>query len=206
MTINELYDHVYSNTDTKKPDIFIKTFEDNLAIIENQEIHADNEIYNAVMRLTADYAHNLRIKEAYTKALPYLDRAIDLFENFPDFDNTKMNDVDFYRTLRFDRGISNYYKNHFSKSEKDFHWLVKHNPDNDIYKNWVFALHYRKYDLTIKILWYIVIGSVVFSALASRLNYNFINSLILCSGAIALIISIILEIIRYINKRKQNAA
>jgi len=206
MTIKEFYDHVYSNTDLNKPDIFIKTFEDNLALIENQEIHTDNEIYNAVMRLTADYAHSLRIKEAYTKSLPYLDRAIDLFENIPDFDNTKINDVDFYRTLRFDRGISNYYKKYFSKSEMDFYWLVKNNPDNDIYKNWVFALRYKKFDLTIKILWYIVAGSVVFSALASRLNYNLINSLILCSGIIALSISIILEIIRYINKRKQNAA
>jgi hypothetical protein len=206
MTITELYDKVYSTEETKTPDSFIPMFEENYILIENQDIRIDNGTYYAVMRLIADYAHNLRIKESYTKALPYLDRAIDLFENYDDFDKTKMNDIDFYRILRFDRGASNYYKKEYSKSQLDFEWLSTNNPDNDIYKNWISAIRFKKYDLVINILWYIIAGSVIISALINRKTFGFIYDLVLYLGVVALISAVIFEIIRYVNKRKINAA
>jgi hypothetical protein len=206
MTIKELYDKIYSTEETKTPDSFIPLFEENINLIESQDLKIDNDSYNAVMRITADYAHNLKIKEAYTKALPYLDRAIDLFENYNEFDKAKMNDVEFYRILRFDRGVSNYYKKDYSKSELDFLWLTRNNPDNDIYKAWISALRFRKYDLTIKILWYVIAGSVIFGAFVDRKTQGFIYDLILYSGVFALITALIFETIKYINKRKINAA
>jgi tetratricopeptide (TPR) repeat protein len=206
MTIIELYNKIYSTEETKTPDSFIPLFEENIDFIESQDIQTDNDSYNAVMRIIADYAHNLKIKEAYTKALPYLDRAIDLFENYKGFDKTKMNDVEFYRILRFDRGVSNYYKKDYSKSELDFLWLAKKNPDNDIYKAWISALRYRKYDLTIKILWYVIAVSVIFGAIVDRKTHSLIYDLILYSGVFALIAALIFETIKYINKRKINAA
>ena len=206
MRINELFDKVYSTDETKNPDTFIRMFEENIVLIENQVIQSDIETYNAVMRLTADYAHNLRIKESYTKALPYLDRAIDLFENYNGFDKSKMNEVEFYRTLRFDRGISNYYKKNYSKSQLDFSWLTENNPDNDVYKNWIFGLRSRKYDLILKILWYMIAGTVVLLALIDRDSHRIAHDLILYLGTLALIVAPILELIKYLNKRKLNAA
>jgi tetratricopeptide (TPR) repeat protein len=206
MTIKELYDKIYSTEETKTPDLFILLFEENINLIESQDLKIDNDSYNAVMRIIADYAHNLKIKEAYTKALPYLDRAIDLFENYNEFDKAKMNDVEFYRILRFDRGVSNYYKKDYSKSELDFLWLTKNNPDNDIFKAWISALRFRKYDLVIKILWYVIAASVVFGAIVDRKTNSFIYDLILYSGVFALIAALIFETIKYINKRKINAA
>jgi tetratricopeptide (TPR) repeat protein len=205
MTINELYEKVYSTEETKTADTFIHLFEENVTLIESQDIKKDDETYNAVMRLTADYAHDLRIKEAYSKALPYLDRAIELFENYNGFDKSKMNDVEFYQILRLDRGISNFYKRNYSLSKPDFLWLLKYNPDNEIYKSWISGLRFRKYDTTIKILWYVVGGSVLISALTDRKTLGFFFDLILYLGALALIATIVFEIVKYMNKRKINA-
>jgi hypothetical protein len=206
MTIKELYDKIYSTEETKTPDAFIPLFEENINLIESQDLQLDSDSYETVMRLTADYAHNLKIKEAYTKALPYLDRAIELFEDFKGFDKSKMNEVEFYRILRFDRGVSNYYKKDYFKSELDFSWLTKNNPDNDIYKAWISALRFRKYDLTIKILWYVIAASVICGAIVDRKTQGLIYDLILYSGVFALIAALVFETIKYINKRKINAA
>ena len=206
MTINELFDKVYSTDETKNPDTFIRLFEENIILIENQDLQIDNVTYNAVMRLTADYAHNLKMKESHTKALPYLDKAINLFENYSGFDKTKMNDVEFYRILRFDRGVSNYYKKNYSKSQLDFSWLIENNPENDAYKSWIFGLRYRKYDWVLNILWYIIAGSVILLSLIDRDSYRFAHDLIVYLGAFALVVAPILGIIKYLNKRKLNAA
>jgi tetratricopeptide (TPR) repeat protein len=204
MTILEIYNKVYSTKETISLDGLIGLFEDNMALFENQIPYTDEE-YNAVMRLTSDYAHNLKNKEAYSKSLPYLDKAIDLFDNYKGFDKSKMNDIEFYRILRFDRGVANYYLKNYLKSENDFTWLTKNNPDNDIFKNWIFSLRFRKYDQLLKILWYSIAASILFGTFIDKIKYPFIYNLILYLGALALIMAIVFEAIKQINKRKQKS-
>ena len=201
MTIKEFYNSVYSNEQTKNPDAFISLIENNMELLENQNIQ-DVDIYYMVMRLTSDYANCLKSKESYSKALPYLDRAIILHENYEDIDESKLNEVEFYRILRFDRGVSNFYVKKYSKAQLDFEWLIRHNPDNDIYKSWIYGLKFRKYDFILKILFYIVIGAMLFVSFFDRKTNAFIYNLILYVGTIALIVALILESIKYINKRK----
>jgi len=201
MTIQEFYNSVYSNEQTKNPDVFISLIEKNMELLENQNIQ-DVELYYMVMRLTSDYANFLKSKESYSKALPYLDRAIILHENYEDIDESKLNEIEFYRILRFDRGVSNFYVKEYSKAQLDFEWLIRYNPDNDIYKSWICGLKSRKYDFTLKILFYIVIGAMLFVSFFDRKTNAFIHDLILYVGTIGLIVALILESIKYINKRK----
>lgn len=206
MTIYELYDKIYSTDETKTSDTFIHLFEENINLIESQDLQESSDSYNAVMRLTADYAHNLKTIEAYTKALPYLYRAIELFDNFMEFDQNKLNNVSLYKILRFDRGVSNYYTKNYAKSQLDFLWLIKNNPDNETFKNWIIAIRFIKYDRIIKILWYFTAGSVILINLVNRKTNSILYDWILYSGVFALITTLILETIKYVNKRKINAA
>lgn len=206
MTIIGLYDKVYSTEEAKNPDSYIRMFEENSKLIENQDILIDDESYNAVMRLTADYAHDLKIKESYAKALPYLDRAIELFENFNGFHKEKINNVEFYKILRFDRGVAHYELKNFNKSQVDFMWLKSNNPDHDVFKNWIYALRLRKYNILINILWLIAVGSAIIGTLVDRKMNSLIHDLILYSGTIAFITALIFETLKYITKRRLNAA
>ena len=103
---------------------------------------------------------------------------------------------EFYRVLRFDRGVSNFHVKKYSKAQLDFEWLIRHNPDNDIYKSWIYGLKFRKYDFTLKILFYIVIGAMLFVSFFDRNTNVFIHNFILCVGTIALIVALILESIK----------
>jgi len=201
MTIKEFYNSVYSDEQTMNTDGFISLIESNIKLIENQDLQ-DIELYYMVTRLTSDYAICLKRKECYSKALPYLDRAIMLQENYEGMDEKKLNEEEFYRTLRLDRGISNFYVKKYSKAQLDFEWLIRHNPDNDIYKSWIYGLKSRKYDFALKILWYIVAGAIFFTTFVDRNINAFFHDFVLYVGALSLIVGVIFELIKYINKRK----
>ena len=114
-----------------------------------------------------------------------------------------MDEVEFYYiALRFDRGISNFHKKNYRSSQLDFEWLIKQNPDNELYKSWLYGLKSRKYDFILKVLFYIVVGAMVFTTFVDRNTNAFIYDLILYAGALSLVVAVILEIIKYINKRK----
>jgi len=205
MTFKEIYDSIYSNEETKNPDSFIKHYEENITLIENHETDSENDYYD-VMRLTSDYAHNLTIKESYTKALPFLDKAVQLYENFSGFDNEKLLENNFYQLLRFDRASANYYLKNFSIAQSEFKWLNDTYPENDKFKLWMTHTKFRKHDSLLKILWYIIAGSVLATTFIEKESIGFLYDIVLYFGTIALVIAIALESIKYINKRKINAS
>lgn len=203
MTIKELYNKVYSTNETKTPEVFVQLYEKNKDIIDNQDT-TDDDSYEAVMRLTADYAHHLVIKESYKKALPYLEKAIDLFENFKGFDLSKMNKVSFYNILRFDRGRAYYYLKCYSKSNSDFFWLVTHNPDNDSYKNWLENIRLRKLNVLNSVLWYILAVLLILEIFIDKITYKTIHTFLLILSSFLLLSILVLEAIKYIRKRKSH--
>lgn len=201
MTIKELYNKVYTTDETKSSDQFIRLYEENKFLIENQEITED-ENHEAVMRLTADFAHHLVTKESYLKALTYLDKAIVLFENYNGFDLSKMNDVAFYRILRFDRGVANFELRNYSKSHYDFKWLMKNNPDNETFRNWNNAIVYRKIQIQIRFLWYLLAGLLILEIFIDRTTFNILHTTVLILCSLSLLSILFLEAIKYKNKRK----
>src|SRR5690606_4220184 len=130
---------IYTDETTKDTDRFLEIYEPNKNLVDSLKINNDKELHNKVMRLTADYAHHLTMRENYKKALPKLDKAIELFQTYPDFKDTDLFKLGFYETLVFDRAMANYYLKNLNDVKNDLKSLTAKFPDNDKYKNWLSA-------------------------------------------------------------------
>lgn len=155
MTIDELYSQIYNDQTTKELDRFIDIYEANMNLVDNIAISANEDIHYKAMRLTADYAHNLTNQERYAKAIPEIQKAIRLFESYPDFKDSNLLRTEFYETLIFDRAIANFHLRNLNKATKDLGKLTSEFPDSDKYRNWLAATKVRKQQRQKNILWYI---------------------------------------------------
>src|ERR1700733_6830950 len=136
MTVKELFESLIVPGETLNTDQVIKTFEANQDFILNTDIYSSDENYFFVTLLIHHYGRALRIKERYSKALPFLNRAMPLLESDVIFEQ-----VDLRNRLRtdnrLDRGIAYYRKSNYKKAKEDFIWLTNHDSHNENYRNWL---------------------------------------------------------------------
>ncbi|MFT6166261.1 MAG: tetratricopeptide (TPR) repeat protein [Vicingaceae bacterium] len=200
MTINQLYDQIYSDKSTKEPDKFLGIYEPNKNLVDATLINNDKELHNKVMRLTADYAHHLTMRENYKKALPNLNKAIELFQTYPDFKDTDLFKLGFYETLLFDRAVANYYLKNLNEAKNDLKSLNTQFPENDKYKTWLSATQVYSMDNVVKTMTIIMASSVISTALFDRQDIGVFYDIILYIGAVSIIIIVTLQIIKRIRK------
>jgi len=202
MTIDELYDRIYTDETTKESDRFLDIFDHNYNLIDNLVIDGDKELHNKVMRLTADYAHHLTMKEKYKKAIPIINKAFGFFQTYSDFKDTDLFTIGFYETLVFDRVVANYYLNNFKGAKNDLITLTEKFPENDKYRNWLIATKAYASQSFIYILWYIIAAITLLTALVERKDIGVFYNIILYIGAVAFIIAVFAEIMNSIRKKK----
>ena len=202
MTVNELYDKIYNDESTKDSNVFLDIFDPNKEILEKVVINGNQDLHNKVMRLTADYAHHLTMKENYNKAIPQLDKAVGLFETYSDFRDTDLYQIGFYETLIFDRAMSNYYLKNFKIAKQDLKVLTDKFPDNDKYKNWMAATKTHSIRKLINVLWYVIAAAVLLTSFVEREDIGDLYDIVLIIGGLALIGAVSAEIFKAINKKK----
>lgn len=202
MTVNELYDKIYTDESTKDSNTFLGIFDPNKEIVESAVINGNQDLHNKVMRLTADYAHHLTMRENYKKAIPQIDKAIELFQTYSDFKGSNLYEIGFYETLIFDRAMSNYYLKNFKASKQDLIILMDKFPDNDKYKNWMAATQTHSTQILINVLWYVIAAAALLTSFAEREDIGILYDLVLYLGGIALIVAVSAEILKTMNKRK----
>ena len=139
MTIKDLYETILEQNSESIDDLIIKTFETNQEFILNTDINDNKENYYYTTLLISLYANVLARKEIYSKALPFLNKAIPLWENNSVFEDVNLKN-NWYECLRNDRGMASYNRRRFFKSMKDFLWLKNHFPEKDKYKIWLIAI------------------------------------------------------------------
>jgi len=84
LSLKLIYDEIYhSNNPRRDPQFIIKTFEENYDAINSVDVNSNRENYDLVLFIISDYAHCLVGRECYTKAIPFLNRAISLWEHNP---------------------------------------------------------------------------------------------------------------------------
>ncbi|WP_026897707.1 hypothetical protein [Daejeonella oryzae] len=88
--IRILYDKTYSDNLTRDPKYFINLYEENKNLIEGADPSTANPDYDGILRLTSDYALSLSQYGSSRKAIPYLDKSIQLFKNSSVKDLTKV--------------------------------------------------------------------------------------------------------------------
>jgi len=201
--IKEIANDIYSKENTKSHRDLIHNFERHQKTIETIDYKATVDSYDIYSQLIADYGIALAETQSYRKAIPSIDKALNLLENNTKFTAETLSNVKFYETLIFNRGICNYYLDKFELARPDFELLVKLYPDNDNYPKWTNAIENRKLNRLKNILWYFVAGSVLIESFYNKTTL--IKDLTLGIGMLSLLGAIILETMIYIRKRKYGA-
>jgi hypothetical protein len=163
--IKTLYDKIYSDRIQKNPKTFIAIYEENKNLIEGADQSISNPDYDGIMRITAEYALSLSQYGSSRKSIPYLDKAIQLFKNSSQTDLTK---AQMFEMLVWARGIENYNQKKYSLASTDFQYLVDNYPDNDKYRNWLFASKTIKAKKYLNYIWDFAGMSFIWYSLATN--------------------------------------
>jgi len=203
MTVKELFESLIVPGEPLNTDQVIKTFEANQDFILNTNIYSSDENYFFVALLIHHYGRGLRIKERYSKALLFLNRAMPLLENDAVFEQE-----DLRNRLRtdnhLDRGVAYYRKSNYKKAKEDFIWLTNQDPENENYRNWLISTKTRHLDI---ISWWVLSITVTTIAIEHYIpkEYKIIRLGFFTIPSIGIIIYWVLIVIVMIRKRKMKA-
>lgn len=145
MTIKELYDNLYDRSTPRISKLFIETYEKNYVLISNVDLTNLSD-YEYTMWLTADYAILLEEKGYLQKGIEYIDKAINLFENYPNYRKEKLFDIEYYELLIFHKARALYNLKKYNASLSMFKELDKAFPNNDKYLCWVNGIRNQAID------------------------------------------------------------
>jgi tetratricopeptide (TPR) repeat protein len=202
MTIKELHDNLYDKKIPRNSQLFIDTYETNTDLIDNIDLSNLIE-YDYAMRLTCDYAILLEDSGYLKKGILYLDKAIDLMENFPDYQKDKLFDIKYYELIVFHKARALYNLKKYKDSRLIFDRLNNAFPNNDKYQSWVLGIKGKRYE---RLTW-IGVGLVLIdlilrtslkgkSSVFDKVSYWFLF--------FALIFSVTIVIIKKIQLQKKN--
>lgn len=196
--IETLYHKTYSGDPRHESSYQIDNYESNKDLIKSADPSVSNPDYDGIMRLTADYALVLYKNGKSKKALPYLDKAINLFQNSSIKDLYK---VPMYETLLLSRGIVNYNNRKYSIASNDFVWLVTSDPESCKYRNWLLAAKTYKQKRYLNIAWRLALFCLLFHSFIVR-EHDSLRRLLLWIGIASLGVAVIQEANLYFVKRK----
>jgi tetratricopeptide (TPR) repeat protein len=201
MTVKELHDNLYDEKTPRNPRFFIDTFETNIDLINNIDLSNLTD-YDYVMRLTCDYAIMLEDSGYLKKSIPYLDKAIDLMENFPEYQKNKLFDIRYYELIVFHKARALYNLKKFKDSQVIFDKLDKALPNNDIYQSWILGIKGKKYDYLIWTGLCVILFDLILRTFLKG-KYPLFDKLTFWILLFALIFTATLEIVKRIILRKQ---
>ena len=202
MTLDELYVKVYADDSVQDSNVFLGIFDAHKEIVENVTLDGKPELHSKVMRLRADYAHQLTLKENYSRAIPQIEKALVLFQSHPDYQDKDLYKIGFYEKLIFDRAISNYYLKNFHAANQDLKELRAKFPDNERYKTWMAASKSQSTQTLINALWFVVGAAVLLTTFIDQETMGFVYDTVLYIGAIALFAVLSAEGVKVLNKKK----
>ena len=161
--IDEIYVLIYNDNSTKESKSFIRIVEPHLEIIDQNYSNGDYEKYFKSTRLLSDYSIQLANDGYLKKALPYLEKSIQRFENDMKLKEKNIFEEPMYEALIWNRGMINFNLQKKKNAEIDFLKLVENFPENDKYNNWLKACSDRKYGIMEWTFAGIVVASIFFS-------------------------------------------
>lgn len=201
--IKQISDEIYDKEKTKSYRDFIENYRKYETEIEETDYNSSQETYDIYSQLIADYAIALSNTKSYKKALPVIDKALDLLLNNKKFTPDTLRNVEFYEALLFNRATCNYYLDKFELAKPDFELLTKLYPDNSDYPKWINGFKTKKFYRLKNILWYILSASIVIECFFEKRTIG--KDIFLGIGAISLVMIGIIELNLFIRKRKYSA-
>jgi len=194
--IKILYDKIYSENLIRDPKHFIDLYDENKNLIEGADPSTSNPDYDGIMRITSEYALSLSHYGSSRKAIPYLDKSIQLFKDRSVDDLTK---VPMYEMLVWTRGVEHYNNKNYKTASQDFQYLVYTYPDNDKYRNWLLASKTIKAKKYLNYIWGFAFMSFIWYSLATKDGDTNRDYFLMATGVFVLI-GILVEIANSILK------
>jgi len=194
--IKILYDKIYSENLNRDPKHFIDLYDENKNLIEGADPSTSNPDYDGIMRITSEYALSLSHYGSSRKAIPYLDKSIQLFKDRAVDDLTK---VPMYEMLVWTRGVEHYNNKNYKTASQDFQYLVYTYPDNDKYRNWLLASKTIKAKKYLNYIWGFAFMSFIWYSLATKDGDTNRDYFLMATGVFVLI-GILVEIANSILK------
>lgn len=135
ITIDQLYDLIYKDESTKEPAVFLKVIEPYKFFLSNFEFSNYDERYK-VTRLISDIAIMKCTVGETRYALPYLYKAVSLFEEDEKLLNKDLLDETLYAALIHKRGEALFKMKKYNAALKDFKRLKEKFPESRNIREW----------------------------------------------------------------------
>jgi CRISPR/Cas system-associated endonuclease Cas3-HD len=101
--------------------------------------------------------------EEFSKAMPFLDKAVNVLEGYSDRTNSDLVGMLYYKTLRLDRAIAYISLKRYKQAEKGLEWLSSTYPDDGTVKVWLAELKNNKLKKLQKVLLAVMAVALLFS-------------------------------------------
>jgi tetratricopeptide (TPR) repeat protein len=183
--LENLFDIIYENDSTKKPESFIEIIEPKLSFIDSFVPNNQND-YNKFTRIVSDYSLMLSQIGDIKKSRIYLEKSILLFENDRKLKGKNLFENSMYEALVSNRAVINFEKKNYKSAENDFINLTENFPNKKDYKDWLIKIRSHRFK-TIEwgFLILIIIGTI--SSLYFKKNDGILNILSIIILVIGLI-------------------
>lgn len=200
MTIKELHDNLYDENIPINPKLFMDNYEENMDLISKVDLTNLND-FGYAMRLTCDYGIILENSGNLLKGLMYLDEAIEMMENFPNYQKNQLFNQPYYELVVFHKARAFYNLRNYKDSQLSFDRLNKALPNNDKYQIWTGSLKVRRYDKWIGIgLGVMLVTLIVRTFLDGK--YTLLDEISYWILLFSMIFAAIFEVVKLIEKRK----
>ncbi len=164
--LNSIVGGLYGEKDIKTREDLINSFDNHQSTIDTFNYSSTPELSNSYLRLLSEYALSLSVLDKDKKAIPFLDKALLLYErNY----SKELFQTETYEFLLWHRGKCNFNLKHFDIAKADFDVLVKHYPDNAIYQKWVDEFANIKLSRLINVFYFLLFISLICSFFKNNL-------------------------------------
>jgi tetratricopeptide (TPR) repeat protein len=181
----------------------IAFYELNLDSINSIDITVGKDEYNTKLRLDCEYGLSLSKAKKYEQAVAVLSDAIPMYENAPSENQSELANNSYCETLTWNYAKSLHETGALSEAIKQFKRLVKINPNDDNYSNWVNTLNSQRITFVTRYLWW---GLIVWTILDWTIfDYFFKDKMSLTLtniGLTGMLITGLLELYNYRLKKK----
>ena len=201
--IRQIADDIYDKEKTKTYRDFVENFEKQQNAIDTVDYNATAESQEIYSKLLADYGIALSEIKSYKKAIPVLNKSLELISNNKKYSPETLYKIETYELSLFKRGLCNYHLDNYELARLDFELLIKHFPNNSIYPKWFNAIKNQNIIRLKNISWYFVAGAILIENFLDKTPL--LKTITLGFGLIAFIIAILLETILYLRRRKYGA-
>jgi tetratricopeptide (TPR) repeat protein len=133
--LNELYSKIYQNEENQQPLSFISIVDPVIETIVCSDLSGTIDFPKATKLLT-DYGIHLANTGKFSRAIVYLNKAAELFENDKKTKGKPITQIPVYETILLYRGVAYFNIRKYKKARIDLKRLALTFPQNFKYKNW----------------------------------------------------------------------